>query len=230
MTTFKNIIAEVNADHNQQIERATQRINEDSGRFDQLRRASTARRWEQFTNGEITEEQAKAYAVKREVKQIEKKRAEKLAHLERIANAPELDYISICVEWKRSYMWGMNPTAYTNTDHERATGTASGCGYDKESAAVAEALNQCDSVLKALYTYKERQLEEGKSDESRTACTGRDNRNIIAYGAGYSAIPYFEGGVGVSCFWHIFELLGFDVRYNNGGKHSDYYTITRKAA
>ena len=109
------------------------------------------------------------------------------------------------------------------------TGTASGCGYDKESAAVAEALNKCDSVLQLLYTYKENALAAGESDESKTASCGRSNGSIIGYGAGYGAIPYFEGGVGVSCFWSILKKCGFEVRGHHG-THSDFYTIEKGVA
>ena len=109
------------------------------------------------------------------------------------------------------------------------TGTASGCGYDKESAAIAEALNQCDSVLQLLYTYKENALAAGESDESKTASCGRSNCSIIGYGAGYGAIPYFEGGVGSSCFWSILKKCGFTVTGHHG-THSDFYTIEKEIA
>lgn len=190
-----------------------------------LKRHSTETRWNQYTSGKITRAEAVELATKRAYKQIDKDTAEKLAKLERVANAPDLDYISICVEWKRSSTWGMNPTAYARTNTESTSGHASGCGYDKESAAIAQALNQCDSVLKALYTYKENRMKEGQNDHSGTACTGHDNRHIIGYGAGYSTIPYFEGGVGASCFWNIFKKMGFETHGDHSGKHSDYYHI-----
>lgn len=195
-----------------------------------LKRESTATRWEQYTSGKITRAEAVELATKRAYKAIDKDTAEKLAKLERVANAPDLDYISICVEWKRSATWGMNPTAYVNTNSERTSGHASGCGYDKESAAIAQALNQCDSVLKALYSFKEKQMREGQNDHSRTACTGHDNRHIIGYGAGYATIPYFEGGVGASCFWSIFERIGYTCRGDHSGRHSTYYHIGKKTA
>lgn len=195
-----------------------------------LQRHSTETRWNQYKAGTISREKAVELAIKRENKAIDKKTAAKLAQLERVAAAPDLDYISICVEWKRSATWGYNPTATVNTGHERATGAASGCGYDKESSVIASALNQCDSVLKALYSYKESQLATGLSDESSTACTGRDNRNIVGYGAGYAAIPYFEGGVGASCFWDILRKCGFATRGNHSGKYADFYSVEKEVA
>lgn len=191
-----------------------------------LKRESTATRWEQYTSGKITRAEAVAYAIKRAHKTIDKDTAAKLDHLARVATAPELKYISVCVEWKRSSTWGNNPTAYAYSNTGSASGYASGCGYDKESAAIAKALNANDSVLKALYSYKEQKLQEGENDHSETACTGHDNRYIIGYGAGYSSIPYFEGGVGASCFWSIFKKLGFNVTENHG-KTTDFYSITK---
>lgn len=192
-----------------------------------LKRESTATRWEQYTSGKITRAEAVELATKRAYKTIDKQTAEKLAKLERVANAPDLEYISICVEWKRSTTWGMNPTAYVNTNSERTSGHASGCGYDKESVAIAQALNQCDSVLKALYSFKEKQMREGQNDHSRTACTGHDNRHIIGYGAGYATIPYFEGGVGASCFWAILKKFGYKT-IEHHGKHSDFYSVEKE--
>ena len=96
-----------------------------------------------------------------------------------------------------------------------------GEGYIRE---VAEAFNKNNSILKALYSLKERALQAGQSDASRTACTGVDNRNICGYGSGYSIIPYFEGGVGVSCFWSILEKCGFKCSAHYG-KNETFYSV-----
>ena len=134
-----------------------------------LRQHSTARRWEQYKAGEITREKAVEFAIKRALKEIEKDTAAKLARLDRVAAAPDLTFISISVDWVRSRTWGNNPHAEARTNTGTFSGTASGCGYDKESTAIAEALNQCDSVLKVLYTLKENELLAGLSDKSKTA-------------------------------------------------------------
>lgn len=194
-----------------------------------LKEYSTARRWEQYTKGEITREKAVEYATARALKEIDKKTAATLAKLDRVAAAPDLDYISISVDWVRSRTWGYNPHAEISTNAGRYNGTASGYGYDKESAAIADGLNQCDSVLKALYTLKENGLRAGLSDESKTACCGRSNGEICGYGAGYGAVPYFEGGVGASCFWSILEKCGFRVRCHYT-KHSNYYSVEKEVA
>lgn len=190
-----------------------------------LKRYSTARRWEQYTNGEIDRETACKYAITRNNKKIEKETAEKIKHLERVANAPDVEYITVNVEYNRSY----NPAVkvITNGESDIFTGYASGYGYDKESAAVAEAFNKSLGIMKALYTLKEKALEAGESDESKTAGTGHDNRNCVGYGAGYSVIPYFEGGVGVSCFWSILKKAGFDTVCHYG-KHENFYRLNKE--
>lgn len=177
-----------------------------------LKAHSTARRWEQYTNGEISRDKAIEYAKKRATRELEKDTAEGLAKIERVQNAPELTYATVNIVWKRSSVWGYNPQVETWSDNRRSYGTASGCGYDKRSAGVAEAFNADDTMLRVLYELKEKGLAEGKTSDSETACTGHDNRKIIGYGAGYSVLPYYEGGVGVECFWSILEKAGYKVQ------------------
>lgn len=193
-----------------------------------LKEHSTETRWKQYQAGTISREKAVELATRRAIKEIEKTAAAKLAKLERVANAPELTFISVSVDWVRSRTWGYNPYVEIRTNTGTYRGKASGCGYDKESAAIADALNQCDSVLKALYQLKENGLREGKTDESKTACCGRSNHDICGYGAGYGAIPYFEGGVGASCFWGILKKCGFTTRGNHSGKHTDFYSVEKE--
>lgn len=190
---------------------------------DGIRRYSTDTRWNQYQAGKIDREKAVALAVARNNKKIEKETAEKLSMLERVAAAPDLNYINVSVNFVRNTYWGYNPHVEVWSDSGRTYGTASGCGYDKESAAVASALNASDSVLKVLFGIKESGLASGLSDRSST-CTGVSNREICGYGAGYSVIPCFEGGVGVGCFWSILEKAGFKVNANYG-KRENFYNV-----
>lgn len=194
-----------------------------------LKANSTATRWEQYQAGTISREKAVELATKRATKDINKKTAAKLAQLERVANAANLTFISISVDWVRSKTWGYNPRVEVRTNTGTYYGTASGCGYDKESTAIADAFNRCDSILKALYQLKENGLRAGKTDTSRTACTGVDNRNICGYGSGYSVLPYFESGVGASCFWSILKDCGYKTSGHHT-KHSDFYNIEKEVA
>ena len=237
-TTVPRLAAEIEANHNRQIEETRHYImrgrlptwNENERRESDngIRRYSTARRWEQYQAGEITREKAVELATARATKQIEKATAEKLEKLDAVAAADPLVDASISVTWARSRVWGYNPTAEVWPGY--TTGRASGCGYDKESAAVAEALNNNPAALRVLYDLAEKALEAGKSARISTTCTGYNWRGAICYGCGYSVLPYFEGGVGVSCFWEAFRLAGYTVRTAGSGRLFDCYTITREEA
>lgn len=66
-----------------------------------------------------------------------------IASLERFINAaqaPELDYISFSVDWKKSRTWGWNPRVYSRINDFQGESYASGCGYDKLSSAVSSSL------------------------------------------------------------------------------------------
>ena len=194
-----------------------------------LKEHSTETRWNQYRAGQITREKAVELATARATKAIEKETAAKLAKLDEVATAADLNFISVSVDWIRSQTWGYNPRVEVRTNTGVFTGSASGYGYDKESAAIADAFNKSNSILKAIYTLKEKGLRAGQSDESKTASCGRSNGSICGYGAGYGAIPYFEGGVGSSCFWEILKKCGYKT-YGNHSKHSDFYSIEKEVA
>lgn len=124
------------------------------------------------------------------------------------------EYIEITVEWKKSSVWGLNPHAIVWTNNGYRYGSASGCGYDKLSSAIASCLNEDYSILKRLYTEYEKILRKNK----------KANPHEFNYGAGY-IYPYFEGGVGYSCFKGIFEKLGAKINKWNETKTSDFMYI-----
>lgn len=104
--------------------------------------------------------------------------------------------VSVVVEWHKNRTWGMNPSA-------------SGCGYDKQSAAIANAFNQNPEILKILYDH----AEAGEA---------------FPYGVHvWAGLPSFDGGCGVSCFYSIFEACGYTFRQVASGKAFDVYEITR---
>jgi hypothetical protein len=135
--------------------------------------------------------------------------------------APDVVSINISVERVKSKMWGSNPTATAEiiisdgTYKSFKSGSITGCGFDKESTAIAEALNQSDSVLKLLYAKKETDVS-------------KENRDLIGCGSGYGVLPKFEGGVGFNCHVRIFKSFGFDAKHSGSGKSFDVYTIERK--
>lgn len=202
-----------------------------------LREYSTPSAWAKYTAGKMTRRAAIEKAIARMVKQEEKDHAARLEKLHRVAAADQLDSVSIAVDWVRSATWGHNPraevTAYTanGCKWDTATGKASGCGYDKETAAVGTALNQLAPVLKMLYTTKEKNIARGNKEvrakgEKPTAWNV-GNGAYIAYGAGYGVLPYFEGGTGMSSFEAVFNACGFKLHHQSHTKTTDYYYFVR---
>lgn len=187
-----------------------------------LRQYLTARRWEQYTAGEITRADAIEYASKRATAETDKQRQKYLSRINAAENAPDLLSLSISVEWVRSQTWGHNPHAVTNihtaSGWSNEEGRASGCGYDKRTAAIAEALNKSPSVLKMLYIMEEKRLNEGEK---------QTRRDFIGYGAGYGVLPYFEGGVGIESFCTVFQNCGYKFDYTASGRTFDAYTVTK---
>jgi hypothetical protein len=133
--------------------------------------------------------------------------------LDLIRTAPEVVSISIGVEWKKNATWGNNPTASACVETSdgrfaRYEGRASGCNYDKESAAIAEALNQSPAVKRLLIVAA--------------------SRGGFPYGGMVSKWgARLDGGVGVSCFRNIFEFCGYKWNNAGSGKAFDAYTVTR---
>jgi hypothetical protein len=123
--------------------------------------------------------------------------------------------LTITVEWKKSRTWGYNPHVQVTAKNVDgpwgyANSTASGCGYDKESQAVADALNE-------LIQYKLWQKwDSGKWDDSRPY-------GVAKYGDGS---PRFCGGVGVSCMYGIAKWVGGEWRTVASGKLFNVYELT----
>ena len=150
-----------------------------------IKEYSTDYRWKQYQSGKISREKAVEYAVVRTLKEIEKELWVDLERLKAIENAKIPSFISIKTEWVR------NRTGGSNTHTEiyvqgvgYHNGSASGCGYDKESTAFASAAKRSFALKKILCELKEAALKEGKSDKSKSTCTGIDNREVCGYGTG----------------------------------------------
>lgn len=190
-----------------------------------LKHEATTTRYNQYLSGKITKEELISFTTARIEKKFAKRLEEKLSYLDSLEQESEVESIDIFVNWKKSYVWGYNPTAQVtiwNSERFDATGTASGCGYDKRSTSVASALNQIKPIVKMLCDCKERALRKGIKSEC-------GNSPFIAYGAGYGAIPQFEGGVGFSCFDKIFvEKLGFRRITEKSTDTTDFYYYERK--
>lgn len=194
-----------------------------------IKRYSTECRWLQYKNEKISREKAVEYAVIRTLKKLEKELWTDLERLEAIENAKIPSFISIKTEWVRSRTWGNNPHTEIYVQGEGTLeGRASGCGYDKESAAFASAAKGSFALKKILCELKEAALKEGKSDKSKTACTGIDNREVCGYGAGYNPIPTFEGGVGMNSIISIFKRYGYNAIESHGKRYDSYELELKK--
>lgn len=152
----------------------------------------------------------KEKCVARHLKSAEKQYKEKLVFLSGVMAAELPEEITITVEWKSSRTWGMNPTAYAQVGYKRfESRSISGCGYCKESTAVAESLNQIEGVLRLLIE-------------------AYDNGVELPYGVVYySGYPKFEGGVGPDCYWRTFEKLGYSCRTISSTKYTTVYQVRK---
>ena len=180
------------------------------------KRYLTDLRIKQLQDGIITLGKALEIATKKLLKEDAKRLENKLKHIEKVANAEEVDNIRVSIEWHKNRTWGNNPfcecwaLGYT-------TGSASGWGYDKESTAIATAFNKNNGILKLVYNAYEKKLQENYNITPHEA---------LGYGLGYGALPYFEGGVGASCFTWFLKSIGFTCEESHG-KHYDSYIFEK---
>lgn len=166
----------------------------------------------------LTKKEQKEILKNKIIKDYEKRLIKNLKIIDTIKNANQnVETITINVDWVKNPTWGYNPhaTIYTNNG-ETTEGKASGCGYDKESTAIAEALNKNNDILKLLYIAKNKKM----------TLKNTNNHDILGYGSGYGVLPYFEGGVGVSSLLNIFKKLNYNIVEHHREK-SDFYTITK---
>lgn len=159
------------------------------------------KRFKELVRKQIKKEETKKQIVKNDC----------LLKIQDIKKAGSLETLKIIVEWSRSQTWGYNPhveawAQYTNIGTLYNTGSASGCGYDKESAAVASAINDIMKpfILKNFSTLKYPSI----------------------YGVCDHALS-FDGGVGMSSFVKAFKACGYDV-HESHGKSFDSYIIVKK--
>ena len=178
----------------------------------------TKRQKEKLENKKITVKEVKETLKNKIIKEYQKRTEKELQRIETIKNASDnIQSITISVDWVKNPTWGYNPHATIYTNNGNTTeGSASGCGYDKESAAIAEALNKNNDILKLLYTFKNKKMTAKKTN----------NHDILGYGSGYGVLPYFEGGVGVSSLLNIFRELGYKITEHHTNKN-DFYTINK---
>ena len=146
----------------------------------------------------------------KKARKAEKLTAERLGKLAEVEGVEAPAAVSVSVEWVPSKMWGYNPHATVTADKCRTYGRASGCGYDKESAAIASAFNSNPEIMRILYDHAERGEAFPYSVHT------------------FAGLPSFDGGCGVSCFERVFDACGYEWRQTGSGKRFNCYLLTKK--
>jgi hypothetical protein len=153
--------------------------------------------------------------LRAELREIEGRRARSLAWVNMCNDAPAFDLLLVNVEWVKNRTWGNNPRAdvsiySTDGNAERATGRASGCGYDKRSAAVDAAL-RTSAVFGRLLIENWRRVAD---------CYG------VEMWRGFPALDI--SGKGIETLRTVCERCGLIWRSNTSGKNWDTYEAARK--
>lgn len=174
----------------------------------------TDNQWEKYKSGTLTREKSLELARKKAAREA-KKRVDR--YRKRITAAEGENRTAdglLVIRWVRNSTWGWNPHAELYIGGETFTGSASGCGYDKASAAMAEALNACPEIMRALYAKEDKRPE------------GVTRSEWIGYGSGYGVLPAFEGGVGVRTLCDVLVACGFSVDFTQARNNTYYIGIT----
>lgn len=137
---------------------------------------------------------------------------------EKLLNMADISSLRIDVEWKRSAYWGNCPRAewrcwFKDGTFMSGSEYASGCGYDKLSQVVADCFNK---VAKGMAWRKRNSRKEAPYGIAH-----------VGKGADKKWNPYFEGGIGASCYRSIAAYLGGKMEWD-AGKTWDRFTFTFK--
>jgi hypothetical protein len=160
-----------------------------------------------------------------------KDQAAELNRIESEKNQPDVNTLTITIEWSKSRTWGSNPHASAEMTFKNGVGgpwgtgffrtdknyTCSGCGYDKESTVIAQIFN--DFMKSKLWEMPEDMLKGGN---------GSNDKGGAPYGIHlYSPDrPHFGGGIGTSCYYRIAEYIGGKFEHIASGKTFDVYKFT----
>lgn len=212
---FENLKKAIDRSEEEQAEKAYKRA---CCEYSALRKLLTDNQWEKYKSGTLSREKSIELARKKAAREA-KKNADRLRERLTAAECANLPAdVLLVIRWVRNSTWGWNPHAELFFDGMTFTGRASGCGYDKASAAMAEALNACPEIMRALYA---------KDDERPEGVTRRD---WIGYGSGYGVLPAFEGGVGVRTLCEVLRTCGFSVDCTQSRDETYYIRITEGVA
>ena len=108
--------------------------------------------------------------------------------------------IKVEVNWKKSRMWGSNPTAEVWADGYTSSPSIGGCGFDKESTATATAFRENIVFDRIAATCAWLDMKESKATGSDSATYGYHLR-ITGF--------RFDDAVGYSCHDRIIKRAGY---------------------
>ena len=138
--------------------------------------------------------------------------------------------IRIEVTWKKSQTWGANPIAAVWADfylgESRSVG---GCGFDKESTAIAEPFNRSKQMAKIAIIAKFVDIKY-----KNMGWKEKHEKGIFtySYGVRFSIFNnngiYWEGGVGASSFMNCIKTAGYKMDTEFHPKYSDCYSLSLK--
>lgn len=166
--------------------------------------------------------------------------------LETADAAGKLIEINISVNWTKSRTWGANPHAECWFRFEDAVygsrssyseGRASGCGYDKRSAAVQEAFEL--EISKSVNASRRADLALAKASFDRFVIEHGEEL-WKEYAIEKTPMPHFRiDGKGMSTFTRLFRRIGckydsnfavkdYLIDYSEPDRGSDVYHVIRK--
>ena len=166
--------------------------------------------------------------------------------LEAADKAGKLIEIHLSVNWNRSRVWGSNPHAECRIYFEDAEygtrsafsdGRASGCGYDKRSAAVQEAFAFEPSKKRPHASSKDLALARASFDRF---VIEHGEELWKEYAIDMAPMPHFNiSGKGMSTFTRLFRRIGYKydanfavkdylIDYSEPDRGSDTYHVIRK--
>ena len=186
-----------------------------------LQRISTEGSWKKYKAGEIDKEETMKRAVKRIERKATKNQLEKINRINEVETAGgDLIEATLAIKWKKTYE-GYQAAATLKVTCKLDGNTRSfayetrytgGGGYDKESTAAAAALNESPEMLKLIY----KAYNDGLS---------------LPYGVNQynGSLPAYGGGVGISCYYSIFESVGYKLVSVYADKTTNVYRIERTA-
>ena len=213
---MNNLLNSLRIEGKKELEKVVKNI--EAGNMNTINFYITDLRKQQLKDGKITLEKVQQIAIKKASKEIEKQTTKKMDRVKNIyATIENMEDINIIVQHKKTNL-GYQYRAILATEKTRIEGKyTGGWGYDKLSSALAEVLNKYQPLTKLMYNYiDDKMWEEGTLTIN--------NREVLGYGSGHGILPYFEGGVGVSSFYKIFDNLGLKLTQVT----DEFYRITKK--